>query len=200
MYARGWMDLDSLLLVIRYPGDGIETRSYENVYIITRRLSTCLWSSGRQCRFSTILVTFEFCWKSRQAYRLMLHFVAALGLCQLPDQGIFYPSLGAEFRPNSQSKIATFFSQYHVCFSQLRKVKKKTHIRIILKHLCLSGMVGIIQSKNYLILRIYFATLHMFSRSVFPNFGQGPLIAGKSPALPYLSPVRLSPVGDIRRV
>ena len=59
------------------------------------------------------------------------------------------------------------FSQYHVCFSQLRKVKKKkfffffftffwdhyylwvtmTHIRMILKHLCISGILGIIQSK-----------------------------------------------------
>ena len=35
-----------------------------------------------------------------------------------------------------------------------------THIRMILKHLCLSGMLGIIQSK--ITLRIYFATLVMF--------------------------------------
>ena len=42
-------------------------------------------------------------------------------------QGIFCLSLGAEFRPHSQSKIVSFFPQYmyHVCFSQLRKVKKK---------------------------------------------------------------------------
>ena len=76
----------------------------------------------------------------------------------LYQQGIFCPSLGANFGPSQ------LFSQYHVCFSQLRKVKKKycfftffrdhyylwetlTHIRMILKHLCLSGMLGIIQSK-----------------------------------------------------
>ena len=53
-------------------------------------------------------------------------------------------------------------NSHHVCFSQLRKVKKffffffrdhyylwetMTHIRMLLKHLCLSGMLGIIQSK-----------------------------------------------------
>ena len=39
-----------------------------------------------------------------------------------------------------------------------------THIRMILKHLCLSGMLDIIQSKRTLILRIlYLATLVMFS-------------------------------------
>ena len=41
-----------------------------------------------------------------------------------------------------------------------------THIiRMILKHLCLSGMVGIIQSK-----RIYFATLAMFYVANFSHF------------------------------
>ena len=54
-------------------------------------------------------------------------------------------------------------------------------IRMILKHLCISVMLGIIQSD--LISRIHFATLVMFyvvnfsqilmlSRSFFPNFGQ----------------------------
>ena len=82
------------------------------------------------------------------------------------------------FLPISRGRISApfpiknshLFSQYHVHFSQLRKVKKKkifffflfffftffrehycwetmTHIRMILKHLCLSGMLGIIQSK-----------------------------------------------------
>ena len=49
-------------------------------------------------------------------------------LCQGPyitTQGIFYPSLGVEFQPHSQSKVVTLFSQIHVCFSQLKKVKKK---------------------------------------------------------------------------
>ena len=43
-------------------------------------------------------------------------------------RGIFCPSEGAEFWPHSQLKIAkkfSFFPQYHVCFPQLRKVKKK---------------------------------------------------------------------------
>ena len=86
----------------------------------------------------------------------------------LAIQGIFCHSLGAKFRPHSQSKIATFFSQYHVRFSQIKKSKKNiylyiffyfffrdhyylwetmTRIRMILKHLCLSGMLGIIQFK-----------------------------------------------------
>ena len=74
-------------------------------------------------------------------------------------QGIFFPSLGAKFRPLSQSKIATFSPNTMSVF-QLRKVKRfiffrdhyylketMTHIRMILKHLCLSGMPGIKQSK-----------------------------------------------------
>ena len=36
-------------------------------------------------------------------------------------QGIFCPSLGAEFWPHYQMKIATFFPQYHVHFSQIKK-------------------------------------------------------------------------------
>ena len=40
-------------------------------------------------------------------------------------QGIFCPSLDAEFQPHSQSKIATFFPQYHVCFFPTGKSKKK---------------------------------------------------------------------------
>ena len=35
---------------------------------------------------------------------------------QFKCQGIFWPSLGAEFWPHSQSKIATFSPQNHVCF------------------------------------------------------------------------------------
>ena len=81
----------------------------------------------------------------------------------LSMQGIFCPSLWAKFGPHSQTKIATFFPQYHVCFSPIKKSKKKiflllfrdhyylwetiTHIRMVLNHLCLSSMVGIIQSK-----------------------------------------------------
>ena len=45
------MNLDSLRLGIRYSDAGIATRSY-----VTRRLSMRLWSSGRQCRFKSILV------------------------------------------------------------------------------------------------------------------------------------------------
>ena len=44
-----------------------------------------------------------------------------------------------------------------------------THIRMILKHLCLSGMLGIIQSKN-LILRIYFLPLLCSMLLISPNF------------------------------
>ena len=33
--------------------------------------------------------------------------------------------LGGEFRPHFQSKIATLFPKFCVCFSQLRKLKKK---------------------------------------------------------------------------
>ena len=56
------MNLDSLRLGIRYSDAEIATRSYVTLYnIITRRLSMRLWSSGRQCRFSSILVTLEVC-------------------------------------------------------------------------------------------------------------------------------------------
>ena len=48
------MNLDSLRLGIRYSDTGIAKRSYLTLYIITRRLSMRLWSSGRQCRFSSI--------------------------------------------------------------------------------------------------------------------------------------------------
>ena len=52
------MNLDSLRLGIRYSDAGIATRSYVTLYIIiTRRLSMLLWSSGCQCRFSSIFVT-----------------------------------------------------------------------------------------------------------------------------------------------
>ena len=44
-------------------------------------------------------------------------------------QGLFYPSLGAEFQPHSQSKIVTFFPIPCLIFSikksKIRKVKKK---------------------------------------------------------------------------
>ena len=55
------MPLDSLRLGIRYSDAGIATKSYVTLYIITRQLSVPLWSSGRQCRFLSILVTFEVC-------------------------------------------------------------------------------------------------------------------------------------------
>ena len=46
------MNLDSMRLGIRYSDAGIATRSYIlTLYIITRRQSMHLWSSGRQCRF-----------------------------------------------------------------------------------------------------------------------------------------------------
>ena len=39
MYARGWINLDSMRLRIRYSDAGIATRSYVTLCIITRRLS-----------------------------------------------------------------------------------------------------------------------------------------------------------------
>ena len=78
-------------------------------------------------------------------------------------QGIFCPSVGAEFWPHPQSKIATFFPKTISDFPQLRRIfffffffffrdhyyllETMTHIRMILKCLCLSGMLGIIPSK-----------------------------------------------------
>ena len=56
-----WMNLDSLLLGFRYSDAGISTISYVTLHIITRRLSMRFWLSGRQCRFSRILVTLEVC-------------------------------------------------------------------------------------------------------------------------------------------
>ena len=60
-----------------------------------------------------------------------------------------------------------------------------THIRMTLKHLCLSGMFGIIKSKitlfvGYILLPLLCSML--LSRSFYPKFGQGPFpkIAGKS--------------------
>ena len=78
-------------------------------------------------------------------------------------QGIFCLSLvTAPF----QIQNSLFFSQCHVCFFPIKESEKNiyifffpfsrdhyylletmTHIRMILKHLCLSGMLGIIQSK-----------------------------------------------------
>ena len=47
-------------------------------------------------------------------------------------QGIFCPPLGAEFRPHSQSKLATF-PQYHVClFFPIKKNKKKNFFYFLL--------------------------------------------------------------------
>ena len=105
--------------------------------------------------------------------------------------------LSGPFLPISRGRISApfpiknshFFSQYHVWFSQLRKIffffffffftfffkdnyylwETMTHIRMILKYLCLSGMLGIIQSKI-----TWFLPILMLSRSFFPNFGQGP--------------------------
>ena len=54
------MDLDSMQLGIRYSDAVIATRSYVTLYIITRRLSMCLRSSGRQCRFSSIWLHLRF--------------------------------------------------------------------------------------------------------------------------------------------
>ena len=127
-----------------------------------------------------------------------------------------------DFLPISRGRISApfpienshLFSQYHVCFSQLRKVKKiffftffrdhyyswetMTHIRMIVKHLCLSGTLDIIQSKitwfwGYILLSLFyvvnFSQFWCLSRSFFPNFGLGPFpkIAGKSPVITYLS-------------
>ena len=42
------MNLDSLRLGIRYSDAGIARRLYVTLYIVIRRLSMRLWSSGRQ--------------------------------------------------------------------------------------------------------------------------------------------------------
>ena len=89
-------------------------------------------------------------------------------------------------------------------FFQLRTVKKKstffrdhyylweamTHIRMILKHLCLRGMLGWIQSRGYnLLLLLYSMSLISPNFDVkliiFSQFWPGPFpkIAGNSPAL-----------------
>ena len=71
-----------------------------------------------------------------------------------------------------------------------------THIRMILKHLCLSGMLDIIQYKifwfwGYNLLPLYcsMSLILMLSRPFFPTFGQGPFpkSAGKSPGSPCIS-------------
>ena len=127
-------------------------------------------------------------------------------------QGMFCPSLGAKFQPHSRLKIATFFPNPMSVFSNKEKVKKKkkitffrdnyylwetmTHIRMILKHLCLSGMLGIINSKitwfwGYILLPLL-CSMSLISPNFdvklklkFPNLDQGPFpkIAGKSPAI-----------------
>ena len=70
-----------------------------------------------------------------------------------PNQGIFCPSLGPEFQPLSQSKIATFFpniiSDFYLFFVTFFRDhyylwEIMTHISMILKRLCLNGMLGII--------------------------------------------------------
>ena len=96
-----------------------------------------------------------------------------------------------------------FFSQYHVCFSQLRKVRKKYFFKrpLLLTYenkwpisewyLCLSSMVSIRQSIwGYILLPLLcsmslISPNLLLSRSFFPNFDQGhfPKIAGKSPVL-----------------
>ena len=70
-----------------------------------------------------------------------------------------------------------------------------TYIEMILKHLCLSGMLDIIQSKItgfgvWYILLPMLCSMSLISPNlnvkliIFPNFGQGsfPKIVGKSPA------------------
>ena len=68
-----------------------------------------------------------------------------------------------------------------------------TQIKVILKHLCLSGMLGIIKSKitlfgGYILLPLLCSMLLISPNFdvkliIFPNFGHGPFpkIAGKSP-------------------
>ena len=59
MYARGWINLVSLRLGISYSDAGI----CNNVICdpVHHYKATVYWSSGRQCRFSSILVTLEVC-------------------------------------------------------------------------------------------------------------------------------------------
>ena len=118
-------------------------------------------------------------------------------------QGIFCPSLGAKFRPHSQSEIATFFpnTMSIFCFfffllffrDHYYLWETMAHIRMILKHLCLSGVVGIIQSIitwfwGYILLPLLcpmslispnFAVKSIIFSQLWP--GAFPKIAGKSP-------------------
>ena len=64
--------------------------------------------------------------------------------------GSFLPFSRAEFWPDSQSKIATFFPNTMSVFPQLRKVKITFFFFFFFRdhyYLYLSGMLGIIQSK-----------------------------------------------------
>ena len=124
-------------------------------------------------------------------------------------QGIFCPSLGAEFRWGPM-ETSHFLSQHYVRFSQIKKSKKKKNFfffffffflettstyekqwPISQWYLCLSGMLGIIQSKitwfwGYISTLVMFYAINFSQfwccRSFFPNFGQGPFpkIAGKA--------------------
>ena len=82
--------------------------------------------------------------------------VNALMMLLVCVQGIFCPSLGAEFRPIPNRKKPPLCQNY-VRFSQIKKrfcffvfyffFRDHYEKQWILKHLCLSGMLGIIQSK-----------------------------------------------------
>ena len=61
LVCQGVDDCTLSQLGIRYSDAGIATKSYVTVYIITRRLSMRLWSSGCQCMFWGIFITFEVC-------------------------------------------------------------------------------------------------------------------------------------------
>ena len=93
---------------------------------------------------------------------------------------ICFPNSRGRFRSHSQSKIPCLFFPIKKSKKKKKKKKKKknaffrdqyylwktmAHIR----HLCLSGMLGIIQSE-ITISRIYFAPLICSMLLIFPNF------------------------------
>ena len=133
-----------------------------------------------------------------------------------------------DFLPFSRGHISApfpienshLFSQCHVCFPQLRKVfffrdhyylwETMTHVRIIFKHLCLSGMLGIIQTKitwfwGYILLPLL-CSMSLISPNfdvkliIFPNFGQRPFpkIAGKSPGRGHVWGRQITEIRPVR--
>ena len=128
----------------------------KKIFIILRPKFLFTWNYGN-------MYDLQF-YQHHSYYRQSFQFFT----CCVGWTGPFLPISRGQISAPFPIKNSHLFSQYHVWFAQLRKVKyfffffffsitffkdpyylweTLTHIRVILKYLCLSGMLCIIQSK-----------------------------------------------------